>query len=119
MRWTAISGGKVFAAVLLTSCWLAAGRSADARPPYFKAFIDHYTNVTAAAQTKCGICHAGDDKKVRNNYGMAMEAALPGKNCKDEAAIKAALVKIEGEMSAVAGKTFGDLLKAGQLPASK
>ena len=37
MRWTAISGGKVFAAALLASCWLAAGRSADARPPYFNA----------------------------------------------------------------------------------
>lgn len=119
MRRTAISIWKFGAAVLLASCWLTSGRSADARPPYCKAFIDHYTNVTAAAQTKCGICHAGDDKKVRNNYGMAMEAALPGKNCKDDAAIKAALVKIEGEMSAVAGKTFGDLLKAGQLPASK
>lgn len=119
MRRTAISSWKIGAAVLLASCWLTTGGSADARPPYCKAFIDHYTNVTAAAQTKCGICHDGNDKKVRNNYGMAMEAALPGKNCKDDAAIKAALVKIEGEMSAVAGKTFGDLLKAGQLPASK
>lgn len=119
MRRTAISSWKIGAAVLLAACWLTTCGSADARPPYCKAFIDHYTNVTAAAQTKCGICHDGNDKKVRNNYGMAMEAALPGKNCKDDAAIKAALVKIEGEMSAVAGKTFGDLLKAGQLPASK
>jgi len=91
----------------------------EARPPYCKAFIGHYTGVKAAADTKCGICHVGEDKKMRNNYGMALAAALPGKNVKDDDAIKAALVKIEGEKSAVTGKTFGDLLEAGELPASK
>ena len=119
MRRIAMSTGKILVAAAFAGTVLALPRSAEARPPYCKAFIEHYTDVKAAAQTKCAICHMGDDKKVRNNYGTAMEAALPGKNCKDDAAIKAALVKIEGEKSAIDGKTFGDLLKAGQLPASK
>lgn len=119
MRLFATSHRAVCTGILLACSWLAMTNSADARPQYCKAFIGHYTNVKAAAQTKCGICHTGEDKKVRNNYGMALEAALPAKNCKDETAIKDALVKVESEKSAVDGKTFGDLLKAGELPASK
>ena len=109
----------ICASMFLAGSWLLTADVADARPAYCKTFIGHYTNVAEAGTAKCAICHVGDDKKMRNNYGQALDAALPGKNCKDEAAIKEALVKIEGEKSAVAGKTFGDLLKAGQLPASK
>ena len=38
---------------------------------------------------------------------------------KDEAKIKEAFTKTEKEKSAIEGKTFGDLLKDGKLPASK
>lgn len=119
MRGITKSGAAICAGAFLSCSWLLTADVADARPAYSKTFIGHYTNVTDAGAAKCAICHVGDDKKMRNNYGAALDAALPGKNCKDEAAIKEALVKIEGEKSAVAGKTFGDLLKAGQLPASK
>lgn len=91
---------------------------AHARPDYCKAFLGHYAENKAAAEAKCGICH-GKDKKERNNYGMAFGKALPAPNCKDEAKIKEALKKSEGEKSAVEGKTFGDLIKEGKLPASK
>lgn len=91
---------------------------AQARPQYCKLFIGHYTEVKAAAEAKCGICHVGEKKSDRNNYGIALSKAV-AKNEKDEAKIKEALTKVEAEKSAVEGKTFGDLLKAGQLPASK
>jgi len=59
------------------------------------------------------------NKKKRNNYGMALRKALGKKNVKKSDVIKKALKSIESGKSAVAGKTFGDLLKAGKLPASK
>jgi hypothetical protein len=119
MRGITKSSPVICAGMFLAFSWLVTADVANARPQYCKAFIGHYTNVAEAGAAKCAICHVGSDKKMRNNYGDALDAALPGKNCKDDAAIKEALVKIEGEKSAVNGKTFGDLLKAGQLPASK
>lgn len=91
----------------------------QARPPYCAAFIKHYTGVKEAAEAKCAICHPGKEKKERNNYGNALGKLLGEKNVKDEAKIMEALKKAEGEKSAVEGKTFGDLLKDGKLPASK
>jgi len=90
----------------------------SARPQYCKEFIGHYKEVKEAAEAKCGICHPGKEKKEKNNYGTCLSSLL-GKNEKDEAKIKEALKKAEGEKSAVEGKTFGDLLKDGKLPASK
>jgi hypothetical protein len=98
---------------------LFACRDASARPVYCKTFIAEYTKIEAAKEAKCMICHPNkDDKEVRNNFGQALEK-FSGQNEKDAAKIKAALQKAEGEKSAVAGKTFGDLLKEGKLPASK
>lgn len=92
---------------------------AQARPDYCKAFIGHYAENKAGAEAKCGICHPVMDKKERNNYGAAFGKALGMKNEKDAEKIKAALKKVEGEKSAVEGKTFGDLIKEGKLPGSK
>jgi hypothetical protein len=119
MRRIAVFVPGICAGLVLVVSGVVTSSVAVARPQYCKEFIGHYTNVKAAAETKCGICHEGSDKKVRNNYGQALEATLPGKNCKDAAAIKDALVKAEAAKSAIDGKTFGDLLKAGELPASK
>jgi hypothetical protein len=91
---------------------------ATARPNYFKEFSGHYTEVKAAAEAKCGVCHEGADKKNKNDYGKALGAVI-GKSEKDSAKIKEALVKIEKEKSSVEGKTFGDLLKEGKLPSGK
>lgn len=113
VKWT----GLTLAGVLAVGSFL--GSEAQARPNYCATFIGHYSAVKEAAQAKCGICHPGQDKKERNNYGAAFGKALGAKNEKDEAKIKEALKKAEGEKSAVEGKTFGDLLKDGKLPASK
>lgn len=113
---------KVFmivGAVLLGSVLLMGQQSVQARPNYCKTFIAENPGVAAAKDTKCGICHEGEPKdKTWNNYGQAFGKAL-GKKKADDAETKAALGKAAGEKSAVEGKTFGDLIKDGKLPASK
>lgn len=96
------------AGALVLNFWLG---SADARPGYMMAFKSTYPNVTAAETAKCNVCHAPDNKKVRNDYGKALGEALGAANVKDEAQIKAALKKVEETK-----KEFGDKLKAGKLP---
>lgn len=100
--------------VLALACGVA-----EARPNYNKEFAGVYSANTAAVNAKCAACHEGEDKKNRNNYGEAVGKAIGGKSEKDADKIKAAFKKVEGEKSAVAGKTFGDLLKDGKLPSSK
>lgn len=92
--------------------------SVDARPGYKTAFEKKYPKVKEANKVDCNTCHEGMDKKNRNNYGMALGKVI-AKNEKDNGKIDEALGKIEAEKSAVEGKTFGDLLKDGKLPASK
>jgi hypothetical protein len=85
--------------------------SANARPGYMKAFTETYPNVTDAATAKCGVCHEGTDKKMRNGYGKALGAALGEANVKDADKVKAGLKKVEES-----NKEYGDKLKAGKLP---
>ena len=94
--------------------------SVEARPNYKKAFDTTYEKVAKDNKTNCNVCHkeGTDDKKMRNNYGEALAKNI-AKMEKDEAKIKEAFTKTEKEKSAVADKTFGDLLKDGKLPASK
>ncbi len=95
------------------------GTSVEARPPYKKVFETTYEKVAKDNKVDCNACHVADkEKKERNNYGEALAKNI-GKNEKDDAKIKEALVKTEKEKSAIKDKTFGDLLKDGKLPASK
>ncbi|MGB4739433.1 MAG: hypothetical protein WBH50_14645 [Fuerstiella sp.] len=55
------------------------------------------------------------DKKKRNDYGVALTKTLGEKNVKDADKIKEALTKAEAEKNAD-GKTYGELIKAGELP---
>lgn len=103
-------------AVALAVC---LGSSADARPNYNKAFQAKYPDLEAAKTAKCGVCHEGMDKKVRNDYGKAFGKDLAGKKVMDADQINGALDKVAGEASAVDGKTFGDLIKDGKLPNTK
>lgn len=96
---------------------LAAGNSAHARPKYKTVFAAKYPALADQVnKVKCGACHVGAKKANRNDYGKALATALGMKNAKDDKAIEAALVKTEAGKSAMEGKTFGDLIKAGQLP---
>lgn len=97
---------------------VAFGPEAQARPDYLnKGFTPTYPALKAEVETaKCGVCHFGDKKTNRNDYGKAVGEALGEKNVKDEAKIKEALTKAEKGKSSTEGKTFGDLIKGGKLP---
>jgi hypothetical protein len=114
-------------AVLLTSS------PAFAVKPFNDTFIAEYVKKGApfAAKVeaaKCNLCHVdGKPKKVRNEFGMAVSKHLK----KDDVgaakkidpatddgkkAIAAGLAKALTEKRAD-GKSFGDVIKAGELPA--
>lgn len=115
---SAIVFGLALAATLLVS-----GRNhAQARPQYLiKAFRPSYPQLEAETKkVKCNICHFGKKKTNRNNYGSTLHEALGegAKNIKDADKVKAALKVIEEKESAVDGKTFGQLIEEGKLPAT-
>lgn len=99
---------------------LAAPKQAQARPKYMAVFKQTYPNPKLAGQveaTKCNVCHFGKEKKDRNDYGMAISNALgEAKNVKAADEIAKALKTAEKAASSTEGKTFGDLIKDGQLP---
>ena len=108
-------------ALLAGAVVFSSGTTVEARPKYRTVFQKNYANVAENNKITCFVCHGKDaegkmDKEKRNNYAQALGKALTKKNETDDAAITAALTKIESEKSAEDGKTFGDLLKAGQLP---
>lgn len=110
----------VVAAAVVAGMFVATGSEAIARPKYKDVMSAAYPELTKKHGTDgkltCAVCHPDKDKKIRNNYGTAFGKALPKKNETDEAKIKEALTKSEGEKSATDGKTFGDLIKAVELP---
>lgn len=95
---------------------------AEARLQYLRFFGGKYENLKDQVKVaKCAVCHPAEKnpkKLIRNNYGKALEKALEAKDVKNKAVVDAALKKIEKEPSAVKEMTFGDLIKAGKLPAS-
>ena len=91
---------------------------ANARPPNLKVFAATYPQVADRNQMKCTVCHSGSDKTAMNNYGEALAKHIAVRE-RDEAKVRTALELTEREPSAIPGKTFGDLLKLGLLPASK
>jgi|SRR5262245_42713415 hypothetical protein len=96
---------------LVTLC-----QPAQARMEYFNAFKGKYSNLQKAdLDKKCGICH-GTDKKMRSDYAKAVEKALGAKMVKDMEKINKALDEA-AKGDAGDGKTYGDLLKDGKLPA--
>lgn len=91
---------------------------ADGRPQYRAEFEGKYKGDLGTTKVTCGACHPdeGKDKKKRNNYGAAFEKIV-AKNEKDKDAINKALDEVAKKDSHVKGKTFGDLIKEGKLPA--
>ena len=99
---------------------------AEARPQYADAMKVLYPDFakkhpdSTGKRVTCSVCHvkegAKSNKKKRNNYGAAFGKQLSKANEKDMDKIKAALKKIEPMDSATKGKTFLDLIKAGEKP---
>lgn len=90
-------------------------KQASAQKQYLDAFIAKY-DIAEAKEKKCLVCHGAKSKKERSDYAKALEEALGEKKVKDEAKIMAALATVEGK-EYEDGKTYGQLLKDGKLPA--
>ena len=104
-----------------------AARPAFAIKQFFDQFKEVYVNAEgsdaekalaeAVGTAKCNVCHYGKSKKNKNAYGAALTELLYKKEDKDNVEkIREALEKVAG-MEGPDGKTFGDRLKAGMLPA--
>jgi hypothetical protein len=63
------------------------------------------------------VCHCKEQKREINEYGQALAKALKEKNVKNRDVISKSLVEAEEAESATPGVTFGELIKAGKLPA--
>ena len=134
-------------ALALVAAYVAANllvSPASALPQFKKAFEDKYVANSTSDDFKaaekaagCNVCHVkgAKDKKSRNAYGMALSKIVGGHAKADLDAAKAggddaqkakmteilkkldeAFTKVEGQKSA-SGETYGDLIKAGKLPA--
>jgi hypothetical protein len=120
---------KVCALVLCAAAALSTTllvQPVQARAPYKKQFEAMYVKkdstdptekkfAEAAEAAKCNICHVGEKKKDRNEYGMALAKLLQKGDEKDIPKIDAALVTVSKEASK-GGPTYGDLIKEGKLP---
>lgn len=111
--WTWIACGVAFVGAAM----VAGQQDAQARPNYLKSFNGAYPALKDAAEgAKCNICHFGEKKTNRNDYGKAVGEALGKPKVEDAAVLEAALKKAEAGKSSTEGKTFGDLIKDGKLP---
>jgi hypothetical protein len=80
------------------------------------AAIDKISETKDGKTTSCNVCHiAGQGKKMKNEYGQAVGKVVTKKDKDAADKIQAGLKTTEGEKSK-SGKTFGDLIKAGELP---
>jgi hypothetical protein len=114
---------------LMTVAFLVAttAQEAQARPPYLGWWLETYPNVATKnnvkTAVKCNVCHFGASKKNRNDYGKAIIKALDGKkNLKktdENKEIFDAALKTAAGMKNADGKTYGELLDAGDLPSAQ
>ena len=120
--WTMVLCGVLTIGLLVA----ATARQAQARPNYLAWWLADYPDVAkkndVKTAVKCNVCHYGTSKKNRNDYGKAIAKALaPKKNLKktdeNKDLFDAALKTVAQQKSATVGKTFGDLLESGELPA--
>jgi hypothetical protein len=76
--------------------------------------------AAAVTKVKCNVCHVGTNKKMRNEYGKALDELLDKKtDAKDAAKIQDALDKVAGMKSNPknpSSPTFGQLIEEGKLP---
>ena len=116
------------AAVMLTgnSAWAIKPFEVEFKKMYYKPdgdanqkklaeAIDKITTGEGDMKSSCAICHPGKSKKERNDYGMAINKLLKKADTDDAKKIADSIKATEGEKNA-AGKTFGELIKAGMLP---
>lgn len=113
--------GLIFLTIAIGIAWTP---SSDARPPYAEKMYAQYEEFgkkhgdEAKKKVSCSVCHikngARTETKKRNNYGVAIMKGLKKKN--DTENIVEALKKAADMSSKTKDKTFGDLIKALELP---
>lgn len=109
-------------------------RTASSRPQYAKEFAEHFHAKAdsdkaeekalgeAVAKAKCEVCHEGNNRKNRNVYGKELAKLFSPPNEKNVEKIDAAFEKVcemHIDPNDPKSPTYGDLLKAGKLPASE
>ncbi len=114
-KFVGVSCLVAFVAVCLVG--FLATDTVEARPQYIKQFVAMYPALESQAKTgaKCKICHPGDQKKEQNAYSAIVLEHLGKPNVRDVVVIDAALTEAAKGDSGN-GKTFGELLTAGELP---
>lgn len=73
-------------------------------------------------KASCGVCHAGENKKIRNDYGKEVAKLVSKRDKKNKTKIQAALetvAKLKSNPSDTASPTFGEKIARGKLPAAK
>lgn len=115
--------------IFATACILSS--QAQALPKFRDAFKKKYVDPSNSDDFKkafgdgsatCLVCHVqGKPKKVRNDYGKALDKFIAPNGGKKISAddLDKALDDVAKEPSAIEGKSFGDLIKDGKLPNSK
>jgi hypothetical protein len=118
---------KVCVCLVLAVVALAMSmQSASALPPFNKEWVAKYNDgnkVAVFTEAKCNVCHAGESKKMKNEYGKVVGKYLTKAKYneikEDESAAKKyileGLQKAEGDKGG-SGKSYGELIKAGKLP---
>ncbi|MCH2203478.1 MAG: hypothetical protein MK102_16045 [Fuerstiella sp.] len=115
-------GRTMSAGALLIAFLILSSNQAVARPPYKELYQKVYPELAKAGgvNISCSVCHPFKNKKILNNYGAALKKELgvtnPPKWVKDKNIVTAALKKLENHKSHVEGRTFGNLIRAGNLP---
>lgn len=116
-------------AVLVGSCWCMS--AAWAVIQFRNEFVTRYVKKDSkepkdqafaqlVEEAKCNVCHEGTDRKKRNAYGEALDRLLDrSKDARNPEKIQAALAEVESvkvDPKDPKSPTFGDRIKAGQLP---
>ena len=102
----------------------AITRPASAVPNFKKAFDEAYapagSPLAKASETaKCNICHVGEKKKEKNEYGNALGQLIKKADKDAKEKIMKALKDVEDKHSNPKdpkSPTFGENIKAGKLP---
>ena len=125
---------KKFSLLLVCLMLALSAAPAWAIPPFNDAFKKAYVKAGSpldakVMEVKCNVCHMGKEKKDKNEYGKAVGKFLKKADFTGDAkkypdvkgddaqkALAEGLKNAEAEKSS-SGKTFGELIKAGELPA--
>ena len=124
---------KICVSLVCLLALLAIGASPALAVPAFneafkKAYLKDGTPLTEkVAEVKCNVCHKGKEKKEKNEFGVAVGKYLKkgdfaGETKKwDPKSEEGQKVLAEGLEKALqekssSGKTFGELIKANELP---